>query len=119
MPDTIVAILPLRLVRSRAADEPPCRLHTAVLRISDAEGVVEVFHACRVASTREVVSRLATRIGPAFAAAAVVREGVDPLDPIVQGLLPAGWAQHLVACGDLPGHALSGGGDLHIFQRGG
>ncbi|WP_221364422.1 hypothetical protein [Sphingomonas jinjuensis] len=65
----------------------------------------------------EVVERLASRLGPALASAATVREGLDPLNPVVVALVGAGTARALAAEGDLPGGALRSDGDLHVVQR--
>lgn len=92
-------------------------LHTATLRLRDGVGVLEVFHACRVGDAAEVRRRLGSRLGPALAQACTVRRGIDPADPIVRSLLPGGVVEDLVRHGDLPGRALSGGGDLHVVQR--
>ena len=99
------------------ADTPgPVRLFTATLRRADGEGTLEVLHVCRVACAGEVVARLAARVGLPLARLASVREGVDPGDPIVLALLGAGTAHSLKRDGDLPGHALAGGGDLNVQQ---
>ncbi len=93
------------------------RLFTATLAIRDADGLFEVVHACRVQTPGELVDRLAARVGAALASAATVREGLDPLHPIVAALLGAGTAHTLAAEGDLHGGALLGDGDLHVMQR--
>lgn len=107
----------LRLVRDAGTAVRPVRLFTATIGLTDGGGTFELFHACRVACRDEVLVRLACRIAPSIARSAVVREGIDPRDPIVGSLLPAGTAHQLERGGDLPGSALSGGGDLHIVQR--
>lgn len=93
------------------------RLHTATLALRDGEGVIEILHACRVCGPSEVVARMVVRVGPVLAAAAAVRVGVDPDDPIVVSLLGPKLAAVLAATGDLPGGALRAGGDLHVVQR--
>jgi hypothetical protein len=93
------------------------RLFTAVIRVSDANGILEIFHACKVASAAQVRLRLAARLGCGLAGIATVREGMDPLHPVAVALLTADTARQLAERGDLEGGALAGGGDLHIVQR--
>lgn len=95
-----------------------CRLHTATLSLVGVDGsVVELFHACRAATARDVVVRIAARHGAVIAGAACVRAGVDPQHPIVASLLGAAVARTLSVEGDLPGGALLDGGDVQIVQR--
>lgn len=101
----------------RPSSDGGCRLHTATLSLRHGDGWLEVFHACRVGSTGEVVARLAARLGPTLAVAAVVRTGIDPHHRVVAALLGAEAARHLADHGDLPGGALLDGGDLHVLQR--
>jgi hypothetical protein len=92
-------------------------LHTATLSVARADGTtVEMFHACRVGSSGEVVARLSSRIGPALAAAAVVRRGIDVSDRVVLALLGGAGAHALRTAGDLAGGALLHGGELNITQ---
>ena len=94
----------------------PPRLFTATVASCDGFETVHAFHASLAVDGAEIAGRLFCRMGGA-AADAVIVEGFDPSDPMVEALVAPAIAHTLALVADDPGSPLAAGLDLNIEQR--
>lgn len=99
-----------------ALPEPSQRLFTATVVSHDGFETVHAFHASLAIDDAEVAGRLFCRIGGA-AAGAVIVEGFDASDPMVEALVAPAVAHTLALVAADPTSPLAAGLDLNIEQR--
>lgn len=92
------------------------RLFTATLAAFDGTVMVHAFHASLAADRREIALRLHSRIGAASACAVIV-EGFDASDPMVEALVAPAVADTLLLVAQDPRSPLAAGLDLNVEQR--
>lgn len=98
-------------------DPPPTqRLFTATVVSRDGYETVHAFHASLAADEAEIAGRLFCRMGSA-AGGAVIVEGFDATDPMVEALVAPAIADTLTLVAGDPGSPLAAGLDLNIEQR--
>lgn len=95
---------------------PPPRLFTATVVSRDGFETVHAFHASLAVDDAEVAGRLFCRMGGA-AADAVIVEGFDASDPMVEALVAPAIAHTLALVADDPASPLAAGLDLNVEQR--
>jgi hypothetical protein len=95
---------------------PAPRLFTATVVSRDGFETVHAFHASLATDDAEVAGRLFCRMGGA-AAGAVIVEGFDPSDPMVEALVAPAVAHTLALVADDPASPLAAGLDLNVEQR--
>lgn len=92
------------------------RLYTATIVSRDGFETVHAFHASLAVDEIEVAGRLFCRIGPA-SAGAVIAEGFDVSDPMVEALVAPAMADMLLQVAADPLSPLAAGLDLNVEQR--
>lgn len=92
------------------------RLLTATVVASDGFETVQAFHASLASDQAEIAGRLYRRMG-ATAADALIREGFDATDPLVEALVAPAIADALLQAATDPDCALASGLDLNVEQR--
>lgn len=95
---------------------PPPRLFTATIVSRDGFETVHAFHASLAVDDAEIAGRLFCRMGGA-AADAVIVEGFDASDPMVEALVAPAIAHTLALVADDPASPLAAGLDLNVEQR--
>lgn len=101
---------------ARSQERPVPKLFTATLACLDGDTTVHAFHASVSLDRNEVVRRLAHRMGGASAAAVIV-EGFDVSDPMVEALVAPAVADMLRLIAQDPVSPLAAGLDLNVEQR--
>lgn len=92
------------------------RLYTATIVSRDGFETVHAFHASLAVDEAEIAGRLFCRIGPA-SAGAVIAEGFDVSDPMVEALVAPAVADMLLQVAADPLSPLAAGLDLNVEQR--
>lgn len=108
--------LPCASVDATHASSAGGRLFTATVVSRDGLGTVQAFHASIAADRSEVSERLRARLGEASADAIIV-EGFDGRDPLVDALVAPAVHHTLRMVADDPGSPLAAGLDLNVEQR--
>lgn len=109
--------LPPLTCRSNWSVPPKLSLFTATLAIEERGSTFNVVAASLAEDADQFVHRFATRVGPSLAGQAVIREGVDPTDPLIQALLSTSMTDMLSRLASQPNWPVGAGLDLHLEQR--
>ncbi|MDK2768291.1 MAG: hypothetical protein KYX69_11300 [Sphingomonas sp.] len=105
-----------RAVIPTSLPAPPPRLFTATVVSRDGFETLHAFHASLAVDDAEVADRLFCRMGDA-AADAIIVEGFDASDPMVEALVAPAIANTLALVADDPVSPLAAGLDLNVEQR--
>lgn len=95
---------------------PPPRLFTATVVCRDGVETVHAFHASLAIEAGEVMRRLHFRIGAASSDAVIV-EGFDPTNPMVEAMVAPAIVDMLAQVARNPLSPLAAGLDLNVEQR--